>query len=456
MAAPEDCASVLEQFIHDAANLPAEISHMMEEIQAKDAEMQKYQSSINSKDASLQKNIKVNGVLHAHPKEAEYAEQVNKNYELMFSLQNQKVQLSERACNILDRQIKRLDTRIRELASDGQLSADGLPSIFNRKAEKSFMDVNHNLPLQAASISALNASAHRINAQSVVGAPPPQRPSVQTVLTNAIPQRSSAPATPAAVQAQRQREREHSLGADNKRRKLGNPLAGANLPAQPSNLRQSSIGPGTPKAGTPTATTASRAGSVPRTSAAPQSATAAPKKSALSKKPLSNQQINKVKNKKHARLSSATRKKGQSPSVRGGRAGTAASEEDSGLTSADASETDASQSRARRGQKKKQQQQAVKEEVDVDMEEGEGGDDDMDDNDEGLYCYCQKQSYGEMVGCENGSCPYQWFHIGCINMKELPADDEDWYCPECRQKDEVKEKLRIKAPKIAKAATGRK
>jgi inhibitor of growth protein 3 len=449
MAAQEDCASVLEQFVHDVANLPAEISHMMEEIQAKDNEIQKYQSSINSKDTNLQKHIKVNGVLQAHPKETEYSEQVKKNYELIATLQDQKVAMSDRACNILDRQLKRLDTKIRELANDGQLSSDGLPSIFNRKPEKAFMDASQTMPLQNASVSALNANAHRLNAQAAAGITVQPRQNPQLAALNPTPQRSSAPATPAAMQAQRQREREQSVGADSKRRKLGNPLAGANLPAQPSSLRQSSLGPGTPKAGTPTGTTGSRAGSVPRTTAAPQAAAANPKKSALSNKPLSNQQINKLKNKhtKHARLSSAGRKKAQSPSVRGARAGTAASEEDSMLSSADASETDASQSRSRRGQKKKQ---SVKQEVDVEMDENDAGDEELDEEDNSLYCYCQKQSYGNMVACENEDCKYQWFHVDCLNLKKMPAEDEDWYCPECRGKQEIIDRMRLKKP------TGRK
>lgn len=40
---------------------------------------------------------------------------------------------------------------------------------------------------------------------------------------------------------------------------------------------------------------------------------------------------------------------------------------------------------------------------------GGEGDDAMDGN-EPLYCYCQQPSFGEMVGCENGDCPTEWFH----------------------------------------------
>jgi hypothetical protein len=44
--------------------------------------------------------------------------------------------------------------------------------------------------------------------------------------------------------------------------------------------------------------------------------------------------------------------------------------------------------------------------------DGAGADADEDgdaDGDDGPYCVCQEKSYGEMIGCDNGSdCPYQW------------------------------------------------
>lgn len=449
MASNEDCASVLEQFIHDAANLPAEINHMMEEIQAKDKDLNKYLSLVNQKDSNIQKHLKVNGILAPHPKESEYADLVKKNYELCLGLQDQKIALSEKAYMLFERQVKKLDIKIRELQSDGQL-LDGppLPSVFNRKAEaqKPFLDGPANIPLQTSTISSLNAMAHRNNAQlaaTMQQARINQMPQITTA--NAPAQRSSAPATPAsAVQQQRQREREHSLGAETKRRKvLGNPLAGT-IPAQPSSLRQSSLGPGTPKAGTPTGTSASRAGSIPRTTSTQQAA-GPPKKSNLTKKVISHQQVNKLKQKamNKGRLSGG-RKKGQSPSVRGGRGGTAASEDaDSVLSSADASETDASQSRRGRGNKKQQKQQPVQDDADGDMGEDEDMEDDEGEDDK-RYCYCNQRSYGEMVACENDDCLYQWFHTGCLNMKKVPDEDEDWYCPTCREKPEIIEKVKMK------------
>lgn len=51
-----------------------------------------------------------------------------------------------------------------------------------------------------------------------------------------------------------------------------------------------------------------------------------------------------------------------------------------------------------------------------------------------LYCICQQPSYGDMVGCDNEECPYEWFHFACVGMKKQPKGA--WYCDECRSKME--------------------
>ncbi|TFK18871.1 hypothetical protein FA15DRAFT_674959 [Coprinopsis marcescibilis] len=77
----------------------------------------------------------------------------------------------------------------------------------------------------------------------------------------------------------------------------------------------------------------------------------------------------------------------------------------------------------------------VEDDEDMDAE----GDDDVDgegddgDGDDRLYCYCQKQSYGDMIACDNeGECPYEWFHLSCTNIKG-PTPDR-WYCDYCKEK----------------------
>ncbi|KAF2162914.1 hypothetical protein M409DRAFT_68870 [Zasmidium cellare ATCC 36951] len=65
-------------------------------------------------------------------------------------------------------------------------------------------------------------------------------------------------------------------------------------------------------------------------------------------------------------------------------------------------------------------------------DEDEESEHDPDDPDEPKYCYCNRGSYGEMVACDNDSCPREWFHLGCTELREAPSEEEKWYCRECR------------------------
>ncbi|KAF8898746.1 hypothetical protein BD779DRAFT_1485362 [Infundibulicybe gibba] len=71
-------------------------------------------------------------------------------------------------------------------------------------------------------------------------------------------------------------------------------------------------------------------------------------------------------------------------------------------------------------------------EVDEDEDEDAEGED-ADGEDERLYCFCQKQSYGDMIACDNeNGCPYEWFHLNCVGLKQpMP---EKWYCSVCKAK----------------------
>ena len=46
------------------------------------------------------------------------------------------------------------------------------------------------------------------------------------------------------------------------------------------------------------------------------------------------------------------------------------------------------------------------------------------------YCYCQGPDEGEMIGCDNPSCPFQWFHLVCLQLATAPTS-KTWYCPDC-------------------------
>ncbi|XP_029342213.1 chromatin modification-related protein YNG2-like [Acyrthosiphon pisum] len=52
------------------------------------------------------------------------------------------------------------------------------------------------------------------------------------------------------------------------------------------------------------------------------------------------------------------------------------------------------------------------------------------DPDEPTYCLCVQISYGEMICCDNDSCPIEWFHFSCVSLLTKPKGK--WFCPRCR------------------------
>ncbi|KAL2124090.1 hypothetical protein VTJ04DRAFT_455 [Mycothermus thermophilus] len=67
------------------------------------------------------------------------------------------------------------------------------------------------------------------------------------------------------------------------------------------------------------------------------------------------------------------------------------------------------------------------------------------DPDEERYCLCNGVSYGMMILCDNDGCKYEWFHLPCVDLKEIPARTTKWYCPECRKLLGIGEKGEVSA-----------
>ncbi|CUM45941.1 Chromatin modification-related protein YNG2 [Debaryomyces fabryi] len=72
----------------------------------------------------------------------------------------------------------------------------------------------------------------------------------------------------------------------------------------------------------------------------------------------------------------------------------------------------------------------------------EGPGNNGEDADNNLYCFCQRVSFGEMIGCDNDDCKFEWFHWSCVGITAPPKDDEIWYCPDCAPKMEKRKKKR--------------
>jgi inhibitor of growth protein 3 len=93
---------------------------------AKDKLLAEHRSAYLSRDASLQKHIRLHGSHAENPKEAAYIEQIRKNQRRVLELQDEKLELAQKALNLIDKHATRLDGQIANLVRDGLMPADAM------------------------------------------------------------------------------------------------------------------------------------------------------------------------------------------------------------------------------------------------------------------------------------------------------------------------------------------
>lgn len=429
----EDAASVLEQFVQDVANLPAEIAHLLEEIQAKDQAVVKLRKDINKNDTSIQQHLKSQdfNCSNPHPKDKVYCDAVCSYFDKAQTAQNEKVALSDKAALLLDRQIKRLDFKIRDLQNEGAIQPDPqLPSLLTNTSlstrlpplSSNTTGPGSNTPLHPLSGNAGPSTTIANNPIQRLVQPAAGRPSHR----HPSPLASSVPANAIAAHniAAGRHNHARSPSTDTTKRRRMNPHHPGNLPAQSSSLRQSSMGPGTPKGvdgasrGSSAGPTANRptkkggpsargagAGASTAASAAPTSTASHARINALSTASSNTTHPNKKS------TTSSSRKRGTKKS----NTPASSADIDSDPAGASASASEEEDSRME----------------DVEEEPEDGEDDEDEGADDRKYCVCKQVSFGNMVACDNeGKCPYEWFHWSCVGIKAEP--DGKWFCPDCR------------------------
>lgn len=381
------------------ANTPAEVTHLLEEIQAKDQQILAYKDEINKRDAALQKWVRLNGGHVQNPKEEAFSKTINDCFDKCEILQAEKCGLSEKALIVLERQIKKLDVGLRHLTIREEFPADwNGPSMLSGSATGVSTPVGSG-PLQSISgnIGSLGGTANIANAAQL------------RMAQSSAGARAGGTQTP--VSAPRS-VREGSSEA-NKRRRPNE----IQLPKGPSNLKPPTAA-GTPKATTPgPATSSSRAGSA-QPSRPPANTKKVPAGAAPNRKPIPG--TNSRTGKRSGRTSSKVKGDRRRQLARAGRDGTPST--NASVTDSEDGSASPTPSSLARTQADGAGDRGSDVEGEEDLDEGE---------DTTLYCFCQKVSFGDMVGCDNDNCKYQWFHWGCVGLKNEPAGE--WLCPECRK-----------------------
>ncbi|AEO70391.1 uncharacterized protein THITE_45191 [Thermothielavioides terrestris NRRL 8126] len=414
-----DPALILDEWINRTQNLPEELRFLQDEIADKDRQYDKLVREIEDRDGRIQKWIKAHGSHHPNPKEEEYRATIRKNFALAEQLANEKLSLTQKLQQTMDKHIRQLDMQIKLLydrSEPGFTDPDELPSLVRPSAA----NVTNEAPAHRGANGA-NATASPLG---------PMANGSQIRITNAQVRSAqaqqlgsaSAPATPAASMIMSRQARESSAGPGSGAPKRG-PRSNSglgNLPTTSSGLaRHSSLGPGTPKSHQ-TATGVQRAGSAgPRATSKGAGAGAGrkagtPSSTAGRKKgtPAAGGGTNK------SGLSRVKRAAKNSPSS------TAESE----LSDAESGSDDESDTRTGgRGTPAATLSRSGSNQADdaMDVDDDEAGDDRK-------YCSCQNVSFGNMVACDNDDCPYEWFHWGCVGLKSEP--NGTWYCPDCSEK----------------------
>ncbi|KAI0447780.1 inhibitor of growth proteins N-terminal histone-binding-domain-containing protein [Xylaria telfairii] len=427
----QDPALILEEFIHRMANLPEEVRFLQDEIADKDRSYHDCIKTIEECDNKIQRFIRSNGSHHHNPRETQLRETIRDNYTRAEKLADEKVALSQRAQNLYDKHLRYLDIQIKQLSDRGEpgfTDPDEIPSLIRPSAANNSntsvrvlsVTTTTSTPLNPIQNNATPIAARLSNSQA-------RAAQSQAHIS------SSAPASPAASMILNRNHRESSAGPGSGVPKRAPRTASGigNIPANSSGLaRHSSLGPGTPKAGTPG--TSSRAGS-----AGPKGVT----------KASSNGTGRKMTPGAVARKKPPTSKSTLSRVKRAGTSkGSPASTADSELSDADSAPSSRRGSRAGSGTPGPSQNgnHKHKSSIDIDKDEemadrdddeevsgsdGVSGIDDDEDEEGKRYCLCQAVSYGDMVACDNPTCPFEWFHWSCVGLKSEP--EGRWYCPTC-------------------------
>ncbi|GAB7344622.1 hypothetical protein MBLNU457_3110t1 [Dothideomycetes sp. NU457] len=417
MATADDAATVLEQFCHDVANLPAEIAFLLEEVQAKDVQIMQCRDAITQRDNAIQKHIRTAGSHVRHPKEDAINKAVATNFDRIEILQAEKVGLVQRAMVVLDRQVKRFDIKLRDLQTIDQFPLDPtLPSLLQPSAANAAPVASGvSTPLQNVAVNSAQGGGSANIANAAAG----RAAAAGTSRVAAAIAQNPLLNQPHLAGATSRSSRESSSDLSKRRRLTGN--MSLNLPTQSSNLRQSSAGASTPKAGTPGT---SRAGSA-QPSKAPASAGA--RKAPAGMKKVAPHQASSTAGRKRPRSSMLPSKHKGDRRRQLVRAGGRGSPSASPTPSDGHGSTSPTPSSAQHGHDGANDKKHARDE---DAEDGDMDVEGEEDNDQ-LYCKCQRPSFGDMVACDNTRCKYEWFHLECVNLKNAPTGD--WLCPFCSQ-----------------------
>jgi len=97
----DDPAVVLEDFTQIIGNVPAEICHILEELEEKEKDIQKLLQKVEKENHRVQRFIKMNGSMMVDPQAEPNGKEVRRLYDDVERLQNEKCSLADRSTRLV-------------------------------------------------------------------------------------------------------------------------------------------------------------------------------------------------------------------------------------------------------------------------------------------------------------------------------------------------------------------
>jgi len=116
-----DASYALSDYIQTLDNLPAELQHIYEELSTKERQFLKYKREKDAREANIFRHIRQNGAHVANPFEDKYNGQIEEIFAKMAQIQEEKCILADKAKELMDRHVNRLNLEIKRLEEDGQI-----------------------------------------------------------------------------------------------------------------------------------------------------------------------------------------------------------------------------------------------------------------------------------------------------------------------------------------------
>jgi len=97
----DDPAVVLEDFTQNIGNVPAELCHILEELEEKEKDIQKLLQKIEKENHRVQRFIKMNGSMMVDPQAEPNGKEIRRLYDDVERLQNEKCSLADRSTRLV-------------------------------------------------------------------------------------------------------------------------------------------------------------------------------------------------------------------------------------------------------------------------------------------------------------------------------------------------------------------